>query len=525
MTAEHTLAERLDFLGLDAADQARLRGIKPVVEASIGPALDAFYDKVRHSPQVASFFRDDRHIAHAKAKQAEHWQVITSGQYGAEYAQGVQAIGQTHARLGLEPRWYLGGYGRVLESLLAAVLEKHWPRTVLGRKAGLEDAAGDIGALAKATLLDVDLAISIYLEAIEAKRQEAETARLEAQARQTQALEAVAAALRQLSMGDLRARIDVPMAPEFDGVKSDFNETVARLNEAMGGVWDASNLIRAGSEEISEASNDLSQRTEHQAASLEQTSAALAELTAAVRKMAAEATDASQAVSRMSADAERSSKVADDTVGAMERIAQTSRQIDQIIGVIDEIAFQTNLLALNAGVEAARAGEAGKGFAVVASEVRALAQRSAEAAKNIKSLISTASSEVQVGVDMVGRTGEALMRIGGEVTRVDGLAREIARLAQEQSSGLAEIEAAVSQMDQVTQQNAAMVEEATAATLSLKGETQRLHQLVGGFQVDRAEPEPRPAPRAVQSYEPRPRRVAAGGGRRPVAVNSGWEEF
>ena len=524
MSVEQTLAERLDFLGIDVEGQRRLRDLRSVVEARIEPALDAFYEKVRRSPQVASFFRDDTHIAHAKDKQGRHWEVITSGEYGPDYARGVQAIGQTHARLGLEPRWYLGGYARVLDSLLTAVLEARWPKGLFGRSPGFEAAAADLGVLAKATLLDVDLAISIYLEAIEAKRQEAEAARLAAQDRQTAALEALAQALRRLSQGDLAVRVDDGIAQEFSDLKQDFNETVSRLSSAMAGVREASSLIRAGSEEIADASDDLSQRTEHQAASLEQTTAALSELTGAVRQMAGQASDVSEAVTRMTKDAAQSSQLASETVQAMERIAQTSRQIDQIIGVIDEIAFQTNLLALNAGVEAARAGEAGKGFAVVASEVRALAQRSAEAAKNIKSLISAAGEEVQVGVDMVGRSGEAFRRIGGEIARIDALTVQIAQLARQQSGGLAEIEAAVQQMDQVTQQNAAMVEEATAATVSLKSETQRLYGLVEGFRLDGPQTD---SARPVQhSRPPRARlRQVVGGNPIPSTTSAGWEEF
>jgi methyl-accepting chemotaxis protein len=242
--------------------------------------------------------------------------------------------------------------------------------------------------------------------------------------------------------------------------------------------------VRAGASEITQASDDLSRRTEQQAASLEQTAAALDEITATVRKSAESAREARSLVANTKVDAEKSSAVVGETVEAMRAIEGSSKQIGNIIGVIDEIAFQTNLLALNAGVEAARAGDAGRGFAVVATEVRALAQRSADAAKEIKALISASGGQVNNGVRLVGETGRALTRILEQVTQVNQVITEIAASAQEQSLGLSEVNTAVNQMDQVTQQNAAMVEQATAASHSLANEAEELAGLIGQFQID-----------------------------------------
>jgi methyl-accepting chemotaxis protein len=241
--------------------------------------------------------------------------------------------------------------------------------------------------------------------------------------------------------------------------------------------------VGAGAEQISTASADLSKRTEQQAANLEETAAALDQIPTTVRRTAESAAQASNAATATRADAERSGAVVEEAVSAMFEIETSSRQIGQIIGVIDEIAFQTNLLALNAGVEAARAGEAGKGFAVVASEVRALAQRAAEAAKEIKALIAASSTQVEHGVKLVGQGSEALLAIASKVAEMDGLISEIARSAQEQASGLAQVNTAVGQMDQVTQQNAAMVEEATAAAANLRIQAQDLTDLVGQFRL------------------------------------------
>jgi methyl-accepting chemotaxis protein len=223
-----------------------------------------------------------------------------------------------------------------------------------------------------------------------------------------------------------------------------------------------------------QASEDLSQRTVQQAASLEETAAALDEITATIRKTAEGANEARQLVAAAKTDAARSGEVVKETVAAMIGIEGSSRQISNIIGVIDEIAFQTNLLALNAGVEAARAGDAGRGFAVVATEVRTLAQRSATAAKEIKALISASSAQVATGVTLVGETGKALNRTLAQVEKINNLIVDIAASAREQATGLQQVNITMSQMDQVTQQNAAMVEQATASSNSLAMEAEAL---------------------------------------------------
>ncbi|WP_431830613.1 methyl-accepting chemotaxis protein [Caulobacter radicis] len=352
------------------------------------------------------------------------------------------------------------------------------------------------------------------------------------------AITALAEALGSLADGDLTYRINAEFAPKAQQLKTDFNAAAGRLQDALRGINGATGGIRAGSEEIAQASDDLSRRTEQQAASLEETAAALDEITATVRKTAAGAKEASSVVAAARADAERSGAIVSQAVSAMAGIEQSSGQIGNIIGVIDEIAFQTNLLALNAGVEAARAGDAGKGFAVVAQEVRALAQRSAEAAKEIKTLISTSTQQVGSGVSLVGQTGEALQRIVDQVATIDALVTEIAASATEQSTGLHQVNTAVNQMDQVVQQNAAMVEEATAATHSLKGETGELAALVGRFKVGgesagRASAPAAPAaPRAnpVHAAQARAQTFVRpgrpGGGSTALATKvDEWEEF
>ncbi len=290
--------------------------------------------------------------------------------------------------------------------------------------------------------------------------------------------------LSRLSQRDLECTIDSAFPDEYEDLRKSFNTTVATLKETIEQVITATGSIHNGATEISTASDDLSRRTESQAATLEETAAALEQLTVSVKSSAEGARDVEQTMQEARREAESSGEVVQNAVAAMNEIEQSSSKIAQIISVIDDIAFQTNLLALNAGVEAARAGEAGRGFAVVASEVRALAQRSADAATEIKILIGDSSKQVSQGVDLVGETGSALSSIVDRVNTISELVSNIAEGAAEQSTGLSEINTGVSQLDQVTQQNAAMVEEATAAGHMLHTDAGRLADLVAEFKIE-----------------------------------------
>jgi methyl-accepting chemotaxis protein len=368
------------------------------------------------------------------------------------------------------------------------------------------------------------------------RRAKAEAA-AQAAREQSMVVSSLAEGLDRLASGDMTFRIDAAFPGEYLKLRDDFNAAIAQLESALRRIADSTTGIQTGSKEISHAADDLSRRTEQQAAALEQTAAALDQITATVRRTAEGANHARDVVSTAKADATRSGEVVRDAVSAMNQIETSAKQISQIIGVIDEIAFQTNLLALNAGVEAARAGDAGRGFAVVASEVRALAQRSAEAAKEIKALITASTTQVGQGVKLVGETGSALERIVGQVNEINGVVGEIAASAQEEASGLNEVNGAINQMDQVTQQNAAMVEQSTAASHALLQEANELVNLLGAFAISQSETtirssvEPRraAAPAAQRRGERVLKAVAAGGGRQALAAelggDDGWEEF
>ncbi|MCW6512875.1 methyl-accepting chemotaxis protein [Lichenifustis flavocetrariae] len=343
-------------------------------------------------------------------------------------------------------------------------------------------------------------------------------------------LTALTKALSALASGDLTTRINEMVPPKSQSLKDDFNRAAVELQETMKQIATKKDAIHAGSGEVTSATDDLSQRTEQQAASLEETAAALDQITATVKKTAQGASHAREVVGNAKGDAERSGEVVGRAISAMNNIEKSAVQIGQIIGVIDEIAFQTNLLALNAGVEAARAGEAGRGFAVVASEVRALAQRSAEAAKEIKALIHASDSQVKVGVELVGETGQALSRIVGQVADLNVAVAEIAASAQEQAAGLQQVNTAINQMDQVTQKNAAMVEETTAAAHNLSQDADELARLVARFDIG-ADVVERPAHRTARTSRPVPAMKTVGRGgaaRQPAKAASAeteWEEF
>ncbi len=377
-----------------------------------------------------------------------------------------------------------------------------------GRHEIAVDAAGrsdELGDMARAVLVFRDTAAAKIAD----DRDRAE------------AMTAIGGGLRSLSQADLTARVaDVPGA--FRTLSDDFNNATTSLNRVLGEVRHSVDAIKHNSSEISQAAMDLAERTEREAAALQQSSSALDDVTRSIRDGAGAAIDASGAMADTRGEAERGDAIVRQAIGAMHGIEQASDEIAQIISLIDGIAFQTNLLALNAGVEAARAGEAGKGFAVVASEVRALAQRSADAATEVKTKVKAASTHVQAGVELVGQTGQALARIIERVAGVGTAIDAIARSSDHQATSLGQINVAIAEMDAMTQQNAAMVEQTSAAARQLVSEAEALATSVATFSIDAGASAPsakvtklQPRRRWVAPPEPAPRRIA----------NDDWDAF
>lgn len=401
----------------------------------------------------------------------------------------------------------LGKMTKAMDELAGGNLEAHVPHA---------DQQDEIGQLAGSMTAFKD-------QLATGERSKAEQTRI--------IVDSIGTGLEFLAKGDMTHRVTAELTGPFAKLKENLNIAVERLQGTLKSVLASTGQIATGAGEISAAADDLSRRTEQQAASLEETAAALEEITATVKTTASNAKEARTSVTSAKDAAEEGGHVVTSAIQAMDAISHSSKQITEIIGVIDEIAFQTNLLALNAGVEAARAGDAGRGFAVVASEVRALAGRSSDAAKQIKSLINTSGEQVGSGVKLVGQSGAALRQIMDQVQQINVLVSEMAQAAEQQSTGIEEVNSAVAQMDQVTQQNAAMVEESTAASRNLADETKALQGLVDFFDVGQAKvslvaaPPPRSVPRPVA------KRVAqAGSGRRTAAATApgpagDWAEF
>ncbi|SCX13030.1 methyl-accepting chemotaxis protein [Agrobacterium rosae] len=412
-----------------------------------------------------------------------------------------------------------------------------------------QDRRDEVGQMAQAVSIFRDNALEkIRLEQeTEANRSVSEKERIEREAQKTKdaadtqfAVDQLAKGLDRLAEGDVAYRIDTPFVTHLDTLRNNFNGSVANLNDALRAVGQNARGIDAGANEIRSAADDLSKRTEQQAASVEETAAALEEITTTVKDSSSRAEEVGHLVAKARDGAEKSGAVVRQAVTAMNEIERSSGEITNIISVIDEIAFQTNLLALNAGVEAARAGEAGKGFAVVAQEVRELAQRSAKAAKEIKALITTSGEHVRSGVNLVGETGRALEVIVTEVQEINRHIGAIVESSREQSVGLQEINTAVNTMDQGTQQNAAMVEQSTAASHSLAKEAASLNQLLSRFNLgdgasaSRSAPSAAPVRSASSTSRPAPsparalgRKIAGafGGGSAAAVAHDSWEEF
>jgi methyl-accepting chemotaxis protein len=381
------------------------------------------------------------------------------------------------------------------------------------------DRADELGDMARAVLVFRDAALA-KAEADRAKaeadraKEEADLAKVGAEAAQRRVVETLDTALAALASGDLTHTITTPFEPEYERLRQSFNSAVEGLEQSISGVARSAKSVHSGAADIYSASEDLSRRTEQQASRLQETTTATTQVTVMVGQTAQRAADARNAIEVANGNAREGGAIVSEAITAMDAIQTSSEEISQIINLIDAITFQTNLLALNAGVEAARAGDAGKGFAVVASEVRALAQRSADAARDIKALINTSSEQVQSGVGRVGDTGEMLTLIGAKISDTNVLINEIAQSTETQADNLKQVNSAVASMDSMTQQNAAMVKEATAAARALAAEADELATLVARFRLRSATGELDLAPNArraaTSARAARPLMAAAG---------------
>ncbi len=455
--SQAALAERLAFMNITDDDRQALRSIAGVLGKAIGGALERFYAEVRRHKATSRFFKDEGHMAAAASAQAQHWDVIARADFDSDYLERSKRIGSVHARLGLEPRWYLGGYALVADELISAVMgrRKWWHR---GRQTEQQ-----IRALVKAILLDVELSVSVYQQVSD-----------------DEVISKIGTGLAQLAAGDLTQRVN-GVSARFAQLERDFNAAAERLSQSLAIVSDAAKAVHGSSDEIRAASDDLGSRANRQALALADTGRIVRNVTETITLTAQRASEVNTATISAQQDVKDGQATVQRTIDAMNMIETSSREITQISELIDGIAFQTNLLALNAGVEAARAGDAGKGFAVVANEVRGLAQRSADAAREIKTLIANSGNHVRNGVSLVGETGAVLGKIVARVDEISESIGEISQSAADQSHSIAQVNSAITDMDLMTQQNAAMAEESTALTRLMADKARDLADAIAHF--------------------------------------------
>lgn len=507
MQNDNSLSARVDFFELGEARSA-MRGVGRRISRNIDQALTRFYRKVSATPEISKLFSDQSHMERAKGLQKKHWEDLFAHGITDSYFSRANVIGVTHARIGLKPQWYIGGYALVFDHLIRQMVAPG----LLGLLPWRRRLARDMATLVKVGLFDMEIAVSTYFDKIEGEIRES--------------VDKMGAALSLLAESDLTAKL-AGLPGEFSQAERDFNTAVDSLHSVMGAVVGSIQSISTASAEIRAATDDLALRNEQQAASLEETAAAMNEATDSVATNAGRTTEIQSTIDTAFSEAEEGGQVVLRSIAAMDAIRQSSQEISKIVELIDGIAFQTNLFALNAGVEAARAGDAGKGFAVVANEVRALAQRSAESAKSIRALISTSAEQVSDGVEQVNEAGQLLEKIVGRVGHIKSMVGEIAAAAQAQAANLRQVNAAVGDMDRMTQHNAAMVEESTAAARSLADEAAELDQLASQFRL--AETRSAPAPvKAAAPVKAKARSVPKVSGNLALAEpvhGDDWTEF
>jgi methyl-accepting chemotaxis protein len=500
----------LETFNLGMADWPHLETIVKAVETYAPAALGSLYDMIAKTPEISRHFGSRDAMDAAKSKQMMHWQHLYGGVPGREYFHRANTIGLIHAEIGLEPRWYVAGYATVISEIITHMIDDAGPNDSDPAAPSSRVSGATVATMIKLAMLDMAVALESYFAAEEKRR--------------ITVIETIGSALAAFADGDFSTTL-TGLPDSYAQIEDDFEDMRERVTSALSEVTEVSEMIKNGACEIQQASDDLAKRTESQAATLQQTALSLGQLTEGVSAAAERAKEATTAVGKSSAEAVEGAELMIDTGKAMREIESSTGEIGKIVDLIDGIAFQTNLLALNAGIEAARAGDAGRGFAVVANEVRALAQRSANATSEIRDLIAGSSAHVARGADLVVRSADAFNAIASGVKNIAHIVSDISESSGQLASSLINVNNAVREIDVATQQNAAMVEESTAASHGLANESSRLAELVSQFRLSDEPVAQFLQPEAPITRTPSPTRLPAMSAEFQSNDDAGWQEF
>ncbi len=461
--ADFDIERRLRFAQVTDVTKKNLKEAWKAVAPELPTILDAFYSHLVTEPVTAAILGN--HVERLKSLQMGHWERLFSGTFDSQYMKGVYTVGMVHQRIGLEPRWFIAGYRLVLSRIVGVLVRQN--------RKGKDRLSEVLDAVTTAMMLDMDLAISAYQDAIEDEKRRTTTA----------VMETFGKALEELERGSLSHAIEGDVPEAFLAMRDNLHNAVKRLRETIVVVLEGATQVQVSAQEIAQAATDLSSRTIEEAASLEESSAQSMEITRMVKRTAASASEAAQLATTVRLEAQKGEDSIEQAAKVMVQIVEASNRISEIVGVIDNISEQTNLLSLNAAIEAAHAGQAGKGFEVVASAVRKLAAQARESAKKIDVLVKDAIAITSNGAKLVRESGANFKQVALQVASIEALVVTISQSAHEQALGVEQISAAVGELSTVTNGNAAMVQQAMASARSLEELSQKQTKVLSFFTV------------------------------------------
>ena len=487
-----SLLERLRFAGLDDGQTDVIRRHRQTLGPQVELALRDLFQRLQTFPEAARHFTSDRQIERLHDLQSSHWNVLTDARFDSLYAERVKVLSDAESKMGLDPRWQIAGHAVVLERLLCAMIEDFWPKSMLplgkSRKGELLEL---VSALVRTVFVDTEIAVSLrFNEQRHAHQRQLIEQRKAGEAEANAVFDAV---VEGLSEGNLSVRTPTDVPESYNGIARRLDGALDGLERNLISISERSATLETAGAGLGARTQSLSATTQVQSEALGETVLALGSIVDRVRSNAAQTRTAEKSAAATRQSVERSGEVAGQAISAMADIETSAEKIGQIIGVIDEIAFQTNLLALNAGIEAARAGESGRGFAVVAQEVRALAQRSGDAAREIKQLVSTTKSQVEAGVEMVGRTQDAIESIVEQVRGINAAISGIAEETAEQVNGLQTVTTDVGRIGAEMRSSALQAGDAYGNCGDLQTVILELGQTIRQFRVQRTSAASMPA--------------------------------